>query len=193
MKALNNDLTENTMTRTAALKQDQVPADSKPTLDMFTKNIGFTPNMMATFAQSPIAFNAWANLLGSLSKALDVKTRDSIGLAVSEVNGCNYCLTVHSFTAEHMAKLPADEIILARKGHATDPKRDAAVQFARKVAEARGQVGDADLQAVRDAGYTDANAMEIVALVAMYSLTNLINNVFDPEKDFPAVAPAGSI
>ena len=93
------------MARTAALKPEQVPADSKPTLDKFTKNIGFTPNMMATFAQSPIAFNAWAALIGSLSKALDVKTRDSIGLAVSEVNGCNYCLTVHSFTAEHMAKL----------------------------------------------------------------------------------------
>jgi AhpD family alkylhydroperoxidase len=81
---------------------------------MFTKNIGFTPNMLATFALSPIAFNSWATLLGSLSKALDVKTRDSIGLAVSEVNGCDYCLTVHSFTAAHMAKLPADEIILAR-------------------------------------------------------------------------------
>jgi alkylhydroperoxidase family enzyme len=92
-----------------------------------------------------------------------------------------------------MAKLPADEIILARKGHATDPKRDAAVQFARKVIEARGQVSDADLKAVRDAGYTDANVMEIVALVAMYSLTNFFNNVFDPEKDFPPVTPAGSI
>jgi AhpD family alkylhydroperoxidase len=91
-----------------------MPADSKPTLDMFTENIGFTPNMLATFALSPIAFNSWATLLGSLSKALDVKTRDSIGLAVSEVNGCNYCLTVHSFTAEHMAKLFANEIILAR-------------------------------------------------------------------------------
>src|SRR5262249_1009519 len=102
-----------TMPRTAALKPEQVPAESQPTLGAFTKNIGFTPNMMATFAQSPIAFNAWATLLGALSKALDVKTRDSIGLAVSEVNGCNYCLTVHSFTAEHMAKLPADEIILA--------------------------------------------------------------------------------
>jgi len=39
-------------------------------------------------------------------KALDVKTRDSIGLAVSEVNGCNYCLTLDCFTAEHMARLP---------------------------------------------------------------------------------------
>jgi uncharacterized peroxidase-related enzyme len=181
------------MPRTAVLKPEQVPADSKPTLDMFTKNIGFTPNMMATFALSPIAFNSWAALLGSLSKALDVKTRDSIGLAVSEVNGCNYCLTVHSFTAEHMAKLPTDEIILARKGHASDPKRDAALQFARKVIETRGKVSDADLKAVRDAGYTDANVMEIVALVAMYSLTNFFNNVFDPEKDFPAVTPAGSI
>jgi len=181
------------MPRTTALKPEQVPADSKATLDSFTKNIGFTPNMMATFAQSPIAFNAWAGLLGSLSKALDVKTRDSIGLAVSEVNGCNYCLTVHSFTAQHMARLPNDDIILARKGHATDPKRDAAVQFARKVVLSRGQVSDADLNAVRDAGYTDANAMEIVALVAMYSLTNFINNVFDPEKDFPAVPPAGSV
>jgi uncharacterized peroxidase-related enzyme len=175
------------------LKSETVPAESKATLNAFTKNIGFTPNMMTAFAHSPIAFNAWANLLGSLSKALDVKTRDSIGLAVSEVNGCNYCLTVHSFTAEHMAKLPAEEIILARKGHASDRKRDAAVQFARKVTEARGQVSDDDMEAVIAAGYTHANLMEIVALVAMYSLTNFFNNVFDPEKDFPAVAPAGSI
>src|ERR1700743_1679129 len=145
------------MPRTAALKPEQVPADSKPTLDAFTKNIGFTPNMMAIFAHSPIAFNAWAGLLGSLSKALDVKTRDSIGLAVSEVNGCDYCLTVHSFTAEHMAKLPAEDIVLARKGHARDPKRDAAVQFARKIIESRGHITDADLQSVRDAGYTDAS------------------------------------
>ena len=181
------------MARSEALKPEQVPAACKPTLDTFTKNIGFTPNMMATFAQSPIAFNSWAALLGALSKTLDVKTRDSIGLAVSEVNGCNYCLAVHSFTAERMAKLPVDEILLARTGHAIDPKRDAAVQFARKVIERRGQVNDADVKAVRDAGYTDANVMEIVALVAMYSLTNFFNNVFDPEKDFPPVTPAGSI
>ncbi|MDV4165968.1 carboxymuconolactone decarboxylase family protein [Rhizobium johnstonii] len=181
------------MSRTVVLTPEQVPAESKQTLDTFTRNIGFTPNMMAAFAQSPIAFNAWATLLGSLSKALDVKTRDSIGLAVSEVNGCNYCLTVHSFTAEHMAKLLADDIILARKGHATDPKRDAAVQFARKVVETRGQVSDADLKEVQDVGYTDANIIEIIALVAMYSLTNFFNNVFDPEKDFPFVTPAGSI
>jgi hypothetical protein len=64
-----------------------------------------------------------------------------------------------------MAKLSADEIILARKGHATDPKRDDAVQFARKVIETP----------------------------AMCSFTIFFNNLFNPEKDFPAVTLAGSI
>ena len=181
------------MPRIEALKPENVPADSRTTLDVFTRNIGFTPNMMATFATSPIAFNAWAALFSLMSKALDVKTRDSIGLAVSEVNGCNYCLTLHSYTARHMAKLEDDEIILARRGNASDPKRDAAVQFARKVIETRGKVSDADIASVRDAGYSDANILEIVGLVAMYSLTNFINNVSDPERDFPPVTPAGSI
>ena len=180
------------MPRTTVPNSEQVPADSKSTLDGFTKNIGFTPNMLATFALSPIAFNSWATLRGSLSKALDLRTRESISLAVSEVNGCNYCLAVHSFGAKH-AKLSADEIILARKGHASDPKRNAAIQFARKIIETRGKVSDGDVKAVRDAGYTDANIMEIVALVAMYSLTNFFNNVFDPDTDYPTVEPAGSI
>lgn len=55
------------------------------------------------------------------------------------------------------------------------------------------EMGHADLKAVRDAGYTDANLMEIIALVAMISLTNNFTNVFDPERDFPAIAPAGLI
>jgi uncharacterized peroxidase-related enzyme len=180
------------MPRTDALKPEQVPADSKPTLDAFSKSLGFTPNMLTTFAQSPIAFNAWAALRSSLNKALDMKTREAISLIVSEVNGCNYCLAVHTYAA-NMAKMPAEEIILARKGRSSELKRDAAVQFARKVIETRGQVNDADVRAVRDAGYTDANAMEIVALVAMFSWTNFFNNVFDPEKDYPAVPPAGAI
>jgi alkylhydroperoxidase family enzyme len=92
-----------------------------------------------------------------------------------------------------MARLSSDEIILARKGLARDLKRNAALQFAKKIIETRGHVTDGDLAAVRAAGYTEANVIEIVALVAMYSLTNFFNNVFDPDKDFPAVAAAGTI
>ncbi len=125
-------LMESMMSRTIAWNPKMYRQESKPTLDAFTKSIGFTPNMMASFAQSPIAFNAWATLLGSLSKALDVRTRDSIGLAVSEVNGCNYCLTVHSYTAEHMAKLWRMTSFSPGRVMQATRNEDAAVQFARK-------------------------------------------------------------
>ena len=51
----------------------------------------------------------------------------------------------------------------------------------------RGKVADSDLDAVRAAGYTDANIVEIIALSAQFMLTNFINNVFDTEIDFPVV------
>lgn len=180
------------MARIAVPTIEQIPVASRSNLDGFAKHIGFTPNMLATFALSPIAFNAWAALRTSLSKTLDIKTREAVSLVVSEVNGCNYCLAVHSFGADR-AKLSADDVLLARQGRAIDPKRDAAVKFARRVIETRGKVSDTDLKALADVGYTDATVVEIVALVALYSLTNFFNNVFDPEIDFPAVPPAGTI
>jgi alkylhydroperoxidase family enzyme len=79
------------------------------------------------------------------------------------------------------------------KCHTSDPKGDAAVQFARKVIETHSNVSDADVTVVRDAGFTDADVTEIIALVAMYSMMNFFNNVFDPDRDFPAVMPACSI
>ena len=181
------------MARTAASTQDKVPHESKAALEEWAQKFGFTPNMISSMAQSPIALNAWAAFLGSLNKALDVKTRDSIGLAVSEVNRCNYCLTVHSYTAEHVAKLSEDEIILARHGFAGESKRDVAVQLAHKIIETRGKVSDEDLNKVREAGYFDANIMEIVALVAQYSMANFFNNAFDTDRDFSPVTPAGLI
>jgi len=42
------------MTRTTTLTPEQVPAESSATLNAFTKSLGFTPNMMAAFAQSPL-------------------------------------------------------------------------------------------------------------------------------------------
>jgi alkylhydroperoxidase family enzyme len=80
---------------------------------------------------------------------------------------------------------PAAEIALARERSSSDPQRAAAAQFAKQVTETRGKVTDADLASVRDAGYTDPQIIEIVALSVQFLLTNFINNVADTENDFP--------
>lgn len=60
------------------------------------------------------------------------------------------------------------------------------MRFAVKVVRERGHVSDADVQAVRMAGYDDAQIVEIVQHVALNTWTNYINEVAKTEIDFPA-------
>src|SRR6516165_8400306 len=109
---------------------------------------------------------------------------------VSEADGCDYCLDAHSFTAGKLAKIPADEIELNRECRWGDPKRQAAVAFAKALIETRGKVSDAQFAAVRDVGWTDANIVEMTALTAQFLLTNFMNNAVQTPIDFPEVSPA---
>jgi uncharacterized peroxidase-related enzyme len=166
---------------------DQIPEGSKQILDTMTRQLHLTPNLFKIMSLSPNALNGWAGLQGALAKTLDAKTRDGIALAVSQVNGCHYCLSAHTFVASTMAKIPAEEIRLNRLGSSANPKTAAAVAFATKLMETRGKVSEADLEAVRAAGFSNANIVEIVALSAQFMLTNFINNAFDTDIDFPVV------
>ena len=117
--------------------------------------------------------------------AMFAATSLGIALAVAQVNGCNYCLSAHTYMGKNLAKLSEAEIAANRHGGSLDPKADAAVRFATRVAQERGHISDADLQAVRMAGYDDAQIVEIVQHVALNTWTNYINEVAKTEIDFP--------
>jgi len=169
---------------------DNTPDGSKAILDVVHKQLGTVPNLFRLIALSPPALTAFTGFQGGLSKSLDVKTRERIALAVAQVNGCDYCLSAHTYLGLNLAKISPDEIALNRKGTSADKKAHAAVSFAAKVARERGHVSDADIAAVRDAGYTDAQIVEIVGLVAENSFTNYLNEVAKTDIDFPEVRAA---
>lgn len=93
--------------------------------------------------------------------------------------------------ASNLAKLDAGEIDANRHGHSGDPKAAAAVRFATQIAGARGHVSDADVAAVKAAGFNNAEVIEIVLHVALNTLTNYVNEVAKTEIDFPVVKPLG--
>ena len=173
------------MSRIAIPARDAAPAASQPILDAVHAQLGVVPNLYRLVALSPAALSGMTSLGGALSKALDVKTRERLAVATAQVNGCDYCLSAHTYLGLNLARLTPEEIAANRRGGSTDAKADAAVRFGRKVAETRGQVDAADLDAVRAAGFTDAQVIEIVAVVAENFLTNLINNVAKTDIDFP--------
>jgi uncharacterized peroxidase-related enzyme len=167
---------------------DAAPAASKPLLDAVKKQLGVVPNLFRLVANSPAALEGYLGLSGALGKGtLPAPTRERIALAVAETNGCDYCLSAHTYLAKNLAKLDDAEITANRSGASNDPKADAALRFAVKVVRARGHVSDADVAAVKAAGYDDAQVIEIVQHVALNTWTNYVNSVAQTEIDFPVV------
>ena len=164
------------------------PAASQPLLQVVEKQLGMVPNLFRLIANSPAALEGYLALSGALAKdSLPAPTRERIALAVAELNGCDYCLAAHSYIGAKMAKLDPAEIAANRRGQSTDPKADAAVRFAASVVNSRGHVSDDEVKAVKLAGYSDAQVVEIVLHVAVNTLTNYTNEVAQTVVDFPAV------
>lgn len=163
------------------------PAASQASLEAVNGLLGSVPNLFRIVANSPQTLEGYLGLNGALGQGdLDAQTRERIALAVAETNGCNYCLAAHQYLGTHVAKLSADEIKANRLGASEDPKAAVAVAFAVNMVTHRGKVSEEDFQAVRAAGYSDAEIVEIVGHVALNTLTNYINEVLGTEVDFPA-------
>lgn len=178
------------MQRIASVDPAAASGLAKDLLDGLKAKIGMVPNLYRVLAQSPEVLGGVLGLSGALAKGtLDAATRERIALAVANVNGCDYCNAAHSAIAKGH-KLSDAEIQANRSGRSSDPHADAAVALARKIAVTRADVTELDLAAVRNAGYSDAQIVEIVVNVAANVVTNYVNEVFKTEIDFPAVAPA---
>jgi uncharacterized peroxidase-related enzyme len=172
---------------------ERSPAASQPLLQAVNKQLGLVPNLFRLVGTSPAALEGYLGLNGALGKGkLDARTRERIALAVAEINGCSYCLSAHSYLGKNMAKLSDSEISANRAGGSEDPKANAAVRFAVRIVTERGHVSDDDLASVRQAGYDDAQLLEIVLHVALNTLTNYVNEVAKTEIDFPVVTVAAA-
>jgi uncharacterized peroxidase-related enzyme len=169
---------------------DAAPIASQPLLEAVKKQLGIAPNLFRLVAVSPAALEGYLGMSGALAKgSLPAPTRERIALAVAEINGCSYCLSAHTYLAKNLAKLDDAEITANRSGASNDPHADAAVRFAAQVARVRGHVSEAELRAVKAAGYDDAQVIEIVQHVALNTWTNYINEVAKTDVDFPAISP----
>lgn len=164
------------------------PEASRPLLEAVNKQMGSVPNLFRLVSNSPAALEGYLGLSNALGKGrLPAATRERIALAVAEINGCNYCLSAHTYLGKKFAKLDDAEITANRSGASNDPKADAAVRFAAKVVRERGHVSADDVQAVKQAGYDDGQVVEIVLHVALNTWTNYINEVAKTVVDFPVV------
>lgn len=176
------------MSRLSAIKPEAATGAAAEIFAKIRKAVGKVPNAYATIGtHSPEALGALLNVeaviaAGTLSKP-DV---EAIKLAVSEVAGCDYCLAAHTLAGK-FAGLAPETMKAVRAGDATgDTKRDALVHFVRLLVTTHGTLPEAEVSAIREAGYTERQIVEISLAVTSITFTNLVNRINDTTLDFPA-------
>ncbi len=175
------------MNRISLIDATTASADRKALLDQIHGAFGATPNMFRAVANSPAALTSMWGSFGALGAGvLPARLGELIAVAVADRNACDYCLAAHTALGRK-AGASADELTAAQMGESSDPKTTAALRFALKLVNDRGQVSADDVQALRAAGFDDEHIVEIVAHVALNLFTNYVNVAFAVPLDFPAV------
>jgi uncharacterized peroxidase-related enzyme len=175
------------MARLPIQNVDSATGANKDTFAAFQKALGMVPNMTRVMANSPAVLQSYAQFSGAMGTAkLSAKIREQIALLTAESNACTYCLSAHSALGK-LAGLNQAQIDGARRLESSDPRTFAALKFAQAIIDLRGGIGESHINAVRAAGFTDAEIAEIVASVAINYFTNIFNRAFDVDVDFPRV------
>ncbi|RSU54160.1 carboxymuconolactone decarboxylase family protein [Sphingobium yanoikuyae] len=153
------------------------------------KMAGSVPNTFATIgAHGPNALKAILAADGVLSAGtLTKQDQETIKLVVSSVVECHYCVAAHSLLGK-MTGLSQDALRQIRAGAPTgDAKRDALVHFVKLLTETKGTISNEEFEAIRAAGYSDEQIVEISLAIAVTVFTNVFNRINDTAIDFPAV------
>jgi AhpD family alkylhydroperoxidase len=151
------------------------PEESLPVLKGALSSAGQLPNFLGVLAGSPAALRGYARFRGELRHgSLPLSTIERIALAVAEHYTCGPGIAIHNRTARH-AGVGIDEVALAREWDSRDPKQAALLRYLRPLVEKPGAAPHHLLEEAREAGWTDEQLLEAIAVLGLECFTAMVN------------------
>jgi uncharacterized peroxidase-related enzyme len=161
------------------------PEASRSALEGTRRKIGFVPNLLGALAESPAALQAYSNLSSALQHNADLSATEQqvVFLAVSFHNNCGYCMAAHSTMASN-GLLTNSQIEALRAGTPLDDEKLEALRlFTVVLLEKHGWVAEKELEEFFAAGYKHQHVLDVLAAVALKTLTNYTNHINETEID----------
>lgn len=179
------------MARIPPLESTALCPDGRALVEQYAAQTGLRPNVVRTLAHAPPVLYHLLGMFGSLTDGpLDPALMEQVALAVAQANGCTYCLSAHAALGEKSGLCP-DRIDDSRWAMDPDPRREAVLRFTRALVINRGQIDDAEVSALREAGFDDRALVELIAFVSMHVFLNLMTEAARTPVDFPKICPHG--
>lgn len=182
------------ISRFAVPELASLPDDIRERIEAVAEKSGFIPNVFMALANRPEEFRAFFQYHDTLidkSEGLSKAERELIIVATSAVNDCSCCVIAHGAILRIRAKNPfiADQVAI----NPTNPEKanlsereQHIVDFAMLVCVDSASVTDADIEAMREFGFSDEEIWDIGAISAFFALSNRMANFtgMTPNKEF---------
>lgn len=168
--------------------RDQVTEANQAIFDNLDKMVGFVPNLYATYAFNDTALGDYL-ALQSRKSSLSAKEKEIINLVVSEANQCFYCLSAHTAIGK-MNGFSDEQILEIRRTEVSfDAKYDALAKFVNSAVVNRTKPTAEATEALFEAGYNEANLIDIIMVIGDKTISNLIYGTTNIPIDFPVAQP----
>ena len=165
---------------------DDAEPEAKEILEAAKKKLGFVPNMYNAMANSPGLLNTYIQGYGAFREKSGFSSieQEVIFLAISQVNGCEYCMAAHSFLAEAASGVPSDVTAAIRDGKQVPEIQLSALSiFTRLMVSKRGLPSQSDVDAFLSSGYKEKDILEIIHAIAIKTISNYTNHIFHTDVD----------
>jgi uncharacterized peroxidase-related enzyme len=164
--------------------REEVSAGNQAIFDNLNSTLGFVPNLYATFAYNDTALGDYLAFQNRKS-TLKAKEREVINLVVSEVNGCRYCQSAHTALGKLNGFTDNQIREIRRAAVSFDNKLDALAKFVKDITVNRSKPSPEAVDALFEAGYTNANLIDILVVIGDKIVSNFLHGVTNIPIDFP--------
>ncbi len=155
-------------------------------LDDAKRRTGMIPNMYARMANAPVLLETYSDGYGRFrtESGFSPAEQEVVFLAVSLEHGCDYCVAAHSFIADKVSKVPT-AVANAIRTHTVVPdvRLAALASFTQHLVATRGRPLRSEADAFLAAGFTETQILYIILAIAVKTISNYSNHMFDTPID----------
>lgn len=165
-------------------EREEVSTNNQAIFNTLEKHIGFLPNVYAYFAKNDTALADYL-ALQNRKTTLTAKEKEVVNLVTSQLNQCKYCQSAHTVIGQ-LHGFSKEQILAIRKGTIDfNDKLDALAKFTTAVVNNRGKASQEAIHTFFEAGYDEANMIDVVMMIGDKIISNYIHNLANFEIDFP--------
>ncbi len=143
-------------------------------------NAPFTPNFFTVWAVSPTSLaGIWPAMRQILTGGkVDRKLKEMIFVAISSLKECHYCEAAHHAFCLSIGVTPKQiaSLIQHYTCETSDQKEKIAIDYAVRLAKDSNSSSESAFNSVKNAGYSEEEVMEIIAMSGMAVFYNHLAN-----------------